>query len=103
MAQAWLQCTVTPGQFSSEYAVSAEKSDGSGFSLFAPRGVLKIPQEPSHDSPVEGLLRVDLWDQRGDLVIVRLPAQTLEDGQFVTVKMSQLQPGPSSPNPVANP
>jgi SOS-response transcriptional repressor LexA len=36
-----------------------------------------------------GLL-VEVW-QQGELIVVRLPRQTLENGQFVTVRADQLE------------
>lgn len=101
--ETWLRCTITPGQFSSEFGVSAGRSDGTGFSLFVPRSFVRVPREPSLDSPVEGFLRVTIWDTRGDLVLVRLPAQTFEGTHFVTVRAGQVETQASIPNPVGNP
>ena len=32
----WLSCTITPGEFSEEFAVTGRQSNGTLFSLFAP-------------------------------------------------------------------
>jgi hypothetical protein len=89
----WLSCSVSPGQFPSEYAVAGRQHDGKCFSLFAPRETVSLPTPDGG----EGLLRVQVVGCKDDLVLVRLPAQTLENGQYVTVAASQLQAAPPSP------
>ena len=82
-----LKCTVTTGQFTGEYAVSATQADGSPFSLFV--------DEDSVDrdnGTGEGWVSVDLISRKGDNALIRLPAQSLEGSQFVTVKSLQLMP-----------
>jgi hypothetical protein len=37
---------------------------------------------------------VDILDRKGDLVLVRLPAQTFENGQYITVQAVQLRSAP---------
>lgn len=87
----WLSCTVSPGQFSAEYSVSGERHDGTRFSLFAPREFVECDPEPTDDVPSEGWLRAEECSRRGDLVLLRLPAQILENGYFVTVRSDQLR------------
>jgi hypothetical protein len=82
----WLSCSISPGQFPTEFAIVGTDHDGKGFSLFAPREFTV----PSKDSEGIGLVRVDVIDQKGDLILVRLPGQTFENGQYVTVKASDL-------------
>ena len=41
-------------------------------------------------------MRVEEVDRRGDLVLVRLPAQTFENGQYITVNAQALQPTPTT-------
>ena len=103
MTHMWLRCTVTPGQFSSEFAVSGERSDGTGFSLFAPRELVRPSHEPTHDHPAEALLRVDTWDRKGDLVLVRLPSPNFNGPQMIYVRTSQLDGNALPPSPVAKP
>jgi len=88
METKWLPCSVSPGQFPSEYAVSGVQHNGRPFSLFAPLATVSSVTPGS----AEGLLQVEIVDRKGDLVLVRLPAQTFENGQYVTVKAAQLQP-----------
>ena len=104
MIHVWLRCMLTPGQFTSEYAVSAQQADGTGFSLFAPNNLVWLGQEPTHEQPAQGLLRVEKWDTKGDLVLIRLPSETLEDAaQFVTVKSTQLDSHPPALSPSVAP
>ncbi len=93
----WLRCTISPGQFSSEYAVSARDSAGKGFSLFVPKEYVR----PDPTAEGSGLMQVDVWERRGDDVLVKLPAPLLARGsQFVTVPSSQLLPASPSPSTV---
>jgi hypothetical protein len=88
--QAWLRCSVSPGQFPDEYAIGGEKFDGRPFSLFAPLDTVQLPVGVTSG---EGLIRVTVSDRKGDLVLVRLPGQTFENGYFITVKADQLVNG----------
>ncbi len=84
-----LRCTVAPGQFTGEYAVSATQSNGDGFSLFVDEDL--VDWEPRQvDGRGEGWLRVEVVDRRGDQALIRLPGPSLEGGQFVTVRSDQL-------------
>ena len=82
----WLPCTVGPGQFPTESAVSGHQHGGKLFSLFAPRRMVK------EDGKGGGWVRVSLVDERDGLALVRLPAQTFENGQHVTVARTSLSP-----------
>lgn len=86
MIEAWLLCEVFPGQFSTEYAVSSTQADGEGFSLFVPARFVKPTLSPTETESVPGQVRVEIWDRKGEEILVRLPGPTLERGlQFVTV------------------
>ncbi len=91
METKWLPCSVSPGQFPNEYAVSGTQFNGTGFSLFAPLETVVAP--PSGEG--EALLKAEVVDRRGDLALVRLPAQTFENGQHVTVHVNTLQATPA--------
>ncbi len=84
----WLVSTIGPGQFPTEYAVGGMQYNNKPFSLFAPADAVQAPS--GGEGP--GLVSVEVIDRKGDLVLVRLPAQTLENGQYVTVKASDLRP-----------
>jgi hypothetical protein len=88
MEQKWLTCSISPGQFPSEYAVAGVQHNGKPFSLFAPRETVA----PTAGGEGPGLIRVEVLDKKGDLVLVRLPAQTFENGQYVTVTTADLRP-----------
>jgi hypothetical protein len=83
-----LRCTVTPGQFSDEYAIS-----GGDFSLFAPKDSVELDREPSRDDPVEGWLRVEVVEPANGegKVVVRLPSEAIEAGYFVIVGSDRLK------------
>src|SRR5262249_30515164 len=87
METKWLAAMVSPGQFPTEYAVSGVQHNGKVFSLFAPREAVAAP--PSGEGP--GWLRVEVAASVGDLVLVRLPAETFENGHYVTVHARELQ------------
>jgi hypothetical protein len=91
METKWLLCSVSPGQFPNEYAVSGTQYNGKGFSLFAPRETVSAPSSGEGD----GFMKVDVVDSQGELVLVRLPAQTFENGQHITVSARMLQSAPT--------
>lgn len=84
-----LLCKVSPGQFSNEYAVEGTLSNGSGFSMFTHADSLTLNEKPTRDKPVEGWMKIDILEEKGDIVLVSLPQTTLENGRFITVKKEQ--------------
>lgn len=98
MEKKWLVCSVSPGQFPTEYAVSGTQYNGKPFSLFAPAETVNAP-ESGVEGP--GLVQVQVVDRKGALVLVRLPAQTFENGHYVTVTEAELNAEPPAhPAPV---
>lgn len=95
MEQMWLSCTVSPGQFPTEFAVSGRQFNGKSFSLFAPRESVH-PPVAGDDGP--GTVMVEVVERKGELALVKLPAQTFENGSLVTVKAIELTR--SAPLPV---
>ena len=87
----WLECQISPGQFSGEYAVKGLMFDETAFSLFAPEDCLSFEVNPSDDRPVSGKIRVLVIDQKDDLCMVNLPRPTFENGRSITVKGEQLK------------
>jgi hypothetical protein len=87
----WLECIITPGQFSGEYAVQGEMFDNTSFSLFAPEKDLKFREEPTTSQPVKGLIRIVPGVQKDNLLLVSLPRPTFENGRTITVKKDQLR------------
>ncbi len=90
-----LRCTLFPGQFSSELVAIVRNSSGREFSLFAPKTDLDYEVQPTRDGPVEGWVKVQVLQCERDLCLVRLPRTTLENGQYVTVAVSQLDRSPT--------
>ena len=99
-AEAWLNCTITPGQFTGEYAVQAQAFDGQGFSLFAWEDELSCRDFPQGDQQACALLRVRVIEEQGDLCLIELPQQALENGRLFTVKCDQLTNKPVRVNQI---
>jgi hypothetical protein len=93
METKWLHCSVSPGQFPDEYAVGGKQYNGKRFSLFAPRELVRLATAEEG----KGLLQVEVVDRKDDLVLVRLPEESFENGQYVTVQEAQLQETPPAP------
>ncbi len=88
--QQWLSCLVSPGQFPDEYAVAGTQHDGKIFSLFADQDTVVPP--PTKEG--RGFIKVTVIDRKGELALIRLPAQTFENGQHVTVKAGEISARP---------
>ena len=86
-----LSCTISPGQFTGEFAVRGKLFDDTEFSLFALEADLKFHKPPTPGSHVEGWIRVVPLDQRDDLLLVALPRMTFENGQRITVKANEVR------------
>lgn len=91
MSTGLLKCQISPGQFTGEYAVSAEMFDGEGFSLFASKEHIQCSELPQSGKTVPGLIGVDILDEDEGLMLVRLPQRALENGDTVTVRADQVQ------------
>jgi hypothetical protein len=91
LEQLWLKCEVSQGQFAGEFAVRGRTFDNTGFSLFTSADDLDLDQAPTGNEQLPGRLCVDVLDRQGELVLVRLPQATLENGRTVTVRRSQLE------------
>src|SRR5262245_33102031 len=90
----WLRCDASPGQFPGELAITGEAAGGGVFSLFMPEALVTLEKPPSEGNSVEAWLRVALVGRQDGLLMIRLPRQTLENGQFVTVRENQLEQEP---------
>lgn len=87
----WLECTISVGQFTGEFAVQGEMFDSTVFSLFAPRKDLRLSEEPTGDKCVEGSIRVIPLEQKDELMLIALPRPTFENGRTITVKKNQVK------------
>jgi len=85
----WLKCTISPGQFTGEFAVHGRMFDATEFSLFASRDDLEFTEEPTPDKPVSGFIRVKPTAREDDLLLVSLPRPTFENGRTITVRVSE--------------
>ncbi len=91
-----LRCLVYPGQFSSEFAVVVESFNGRRFSLFSSRDDVSFEQEPTQDEPTQGWLAVQTTQRSGNNIVVRLPQTTIENGQYLSVRLDQVRQAPES-------
>ncbi len=89
--EALLRCQVNRGMFSGELAVRGKTAGGSEFSLFVPEDFVEANRPATGDQTVDGWLRVDVLAREGALILVRLPGQTFENGQTVTVRDDQVE------------
>ena len=87
----WLECTVSEGQFSGEFAIQGELFDETGFSLFVEREDVWFEAEPIEGKSVEGLVRITALQEKDNLCLVALPKPTMENGWSVTVKTDNLK------------
>jgi hypothetical protein len=91
---AWLRCRVTPGMFDHELGVEGRQSDGSVWSLFAPKEAVDAGGQPL-EGGAQGWIRVEVLTRQGDRVLVELPGQTFQNGSAITVKADQLVARPA--------
>lgn len=96
--QFWLQCEATTGQFADELAISGKNHRGEEFSFFCHRRFVETEQEPQGSDVVSAHIRVTELAKDGELVLVRLPGQTLANGQTITVRRQELENAPVGPN-----
>ena len=86
-----LRCQVSRGMFSGEVAVRSKTAYGIEFSLFVAEEFVEADLSATADAAVEGWLRVEVLAREGALMLVRLPGQTFENGQTVTVRDSEVE------------
>lgn len=89
--EALLRCQVNRGMFSGEVAVRGKTAGGTEFSLFVPEDFVEANRPTTGDQTVDGWIRVDVLAREGALILVRLPGQTFENGQTVTVRDDQVE------------
>ena len=89
-----LQCEVSPGLFSGEVAVRGRAADDAEFSLFIPDDFVEFEAMVVDAGPVAGWICVEVLATEGSLLLVRLPGQTFENGQTITVRDSQVEKRP---------
>jgi hypothetical protein len=87
----WLRCKVANGQFSGEFAVTAQSASGASFSLFVPAADVEVDAIPGEGQTVDGWIRVEKIDEKGDLLLVQLPGLTFDNGRTVTVNKAQVK------------
>lgn len=83
----WLYCKISEGMFPTERSVVGEWHNGKKFSLFAPEEAVRTVE--GHDE-FNGAIKVEVCETTDGLILVKLPAQTFENGQFAFVREDQL-------------
>lgn len=89
--EAFLRCQVSPGMFSGEVAVRGRTADGTEYSLFVSDDFVEYEETAVAVAPVDGWLCVEVLGRESGLMLVRLPGQTFENGQTVTVRDSEIE------------
>ena len=84
--EALLRCQVSLGMFSGEFAVRGKAANGVEFSLFVAEDFVEPGMPVTEGKSVDGWLRVEVLAREGALMLVRLPAETFENGRTVTVR-----------------
>jgi len=77
--------------FSREVAVCGVTADGAEFSLFVPEDFVEVDESEVGTATVDGWLLVEVLAREGGRMLVRLPGQTFENGQTVTLSDSQVE------------
>ena len=88
----WLDCLVSQGQFTGEYAVKGALHDGTEFSLFASEEDVSVQNPLTEDGRVSGRIRVERLSEKDNLILISLPQPTFENGKIITVKNDQVHP-----------
>ena len=84
----WLRCSISPGQFKHEFAVSGATADGKGFSLFLPEDLIETDTE---GEPIGWIQVVEVGrNENMDQALVRLP-RPAELGSMITVRVKDLR------------
>jgi len=89
--EAFLRCKVSPGMFSGEVAVRGQTAAGVEFSLFVPDHLVEYDGIILARNSTDGWLCVEELAREGGLILVRLPGQTFENGQTVTVRETEIE------------
>src|SRR5262245_1397583 len=86
-----IPCEIGVGQFVNEFSVSLRSANDREFSLFAPKDYVDYERAPTRNETVRAWLRVLVADRKGQMVLIRLPRQAIENGEFVTVREDQFE------------
>ena len=90
MAVRWLQCTVRPGMFDSEFMVGIEvPGRGELTAIFVDKSLVRVSGEPERGRPVIGHVRVYAREE-GDQAVCTLPVQSVEFGMNIGVPAALL-------------
>ena len=85
--EGWLQCVVSPGQILGRIRGQGQDFHWRSVS-FCDKGRNRSPEAIHRITKGMLQIRIEIVDQKGDLLLVRLPRRTLENGQHITVRGS---------------
>ena len=101
MAVRWLQCTVRPGIFDTEFMVGIEvPGKGELTAIFVDKSLVRVSEEPARGHPVIGHVRVYAREE-GDQAVCTLPVQSVEFGMNIGVPRALLATNEDSLGPAA--
>jgi hypothetical protein len=66
-------------------------ASGDEFGLFVPAEYVEVNPPPTRETFVEGKMRVEVWDRKGDQVLVHLPRESLDGRRYITVPADQVE------------
>ena len=90
MAVRWLQCTVRPGMFDSEFMVGIEvPGKGELTAIFVDKSLVRVSETPERGRPVIGYVRVYARED-GEEATCTLPVQSVEFGMNIGVPSTLL-------------
>jgi hypothetical protein len=73
---ALIRCTVKPGNFSTEFAVTISSTSSGPISFFVDRSFVEFSGDWPNEKGVEGGLKVVLLKQEPDYSLIQLPPQS---------------------------
>lgn len=74
--------TVSAGMFPNERAIVLTDHNGETYTLIVPADIISS----------DGVIRVRVIDERGGIVLIRLPGELLGAGSVISVQRSELVP-----------
>ncbi len=99
MAVRWLQCTVAPGIFDTEFMVGIEvPGKGEITAIFVDKGLVRVEGTPARGRPVPGFVRVHARED-GSEAVCMLPVQSVEHGYWIRVPGYLVDPASPAEQP----
>lgn len=87
----YLECAISPGMFSNEYAVTVVTS---GTQLLSPAEAITVKKNPVDGTPGIGFLRVRVLEVTGDQALVAFPQEAFTSKSRLLVSRGAIQTRP---------